>query len=402
VFDLGWDRLRSGISENGRSSAARAAGEWSVDVLSAQLGPNWLRRAFESDRELALNVLWADSHLIAFTEFVELALRFHLLSGVPKLAAVRKELVQDVRSERWRHARLQLEVASLARWHGAEVTIEQSATPGVPPADVEIHLPEIGAIRVETFTVFVDEAMRAAMGYDEQVGFRQMALRVQYDVSFAGELPPRLDADGTDRFFEVLEGAAKEVKATGIASEVSFGGAIVHVDPQFMAEGDRVLSGPPHVGDPFSRARARFVQKADQAAKAGVGWLRVDEVDGIFQFTDWGQRSLQAKLRFIGEYLPESLSASHLDGIVLSSGACIGTMSEESCSNQAGGLALRRLIAPARVRETFIVPLSQTGHLQARTWFELYDKEPGWLPYAVEEAGLKQVPEFLGDFDSQA
>lgn len=186
-FDISWQALRSSISENGRSPAAHNAGVWAVDILRSYLGESWMSRAFERDRDLALRVFHAASHLIAFADLVELASRVSLLSGVPKLASVRTQLQQDLRSEAWLHAQLQLEVAALARWHGAEVRIEDSAIDGMPPVDVEFRLPSTGTTRVETFVLLMDEAMRADMGYDDEVGFKVMQLQCRYDITISGE-----------------------------------------------------------------------------------------------------------------------------------------------------------------------------------------------------------------------
>jgi hypothetical protein len=74
----------------------------------------------------------------------------------------------------------------------------------------------------------------------------------------------------------------------------------------------------------WPRVEGRLLQKAAQATRAGGGWLRVDLMDGTWQFTLWAHVSLREKIDQIAELLKSALC--HLDGItgvVASSGVCV-------------------------------------------------------------------------------
>lgn len=53
-------------------------------------------------------------------------------------------------------------------------------------------------------------------------------------------------------------------------------------------------------------------------------------------------------------------------------------------------MAVRRLIDPHRVRETFIIPLKKDGDTQSATkeWQRLYAEEPTWLDWALAQVRL--------------
>jgi hypothetical protein len=64
------------------------------------------------------------------------------------------------------------------------------------------------------------------------------------------------------------------------------------------------------------------MQKARQAARSGSGWLRVDVLDGMWQFTPWAGAGLRAKIGEIAPLVQLALDqAPESDGAVLTSGA---------------------------------------------------------------------------------
>jgi hypothetical protein len=192
--------------------------------------------------------------------------------------------------------------------------------------------------------------------------------------------------------------AAAQCSATTSIVTLTFAGSEIRVVPDFIGQRGEVLNGPQHVSDSWPRFERRLLGKAKQALAADSGWLRVDVRDGLWQFTAWAQRELTGKATEVSDYLHPLLDSTGLDGIVLTSGACLAQghfeNDEGHCAENA--LVLRRLIGSARVRESIIIPLSPTGEKQAPSWYEFYNSEPVWLAHALAEVGLSDIPEFEG------
>jgi hypothetical protein len=73
----------------------------------------------------------------------------------------------------------------------------------------------------------------------------------------------------------------------------------------------------------WPRVEARLLQKAEQAARAGGGWLRADLRDGTWQFTPWARARLPEKIDQISNLVKPALGqVDGTAGIVVSSGAC--------------------------------------------------------------------------------
>jgi len=389
-----WEQLRAAMFDNLRSAECNEVGAWSMDVLAGAFGEKWPALAADRNADLLdATVYGAGSHLIAYAQIVELALRLRIFEDHVGIAAVRNQLRRDLRFEAWHHARLQLEVAALAVACGHSISLEPRLDRSRPPADVSLAVGQSDLIRVETFALFLDEQMRSDMDYDDAVGQSVMMIKVRHDVSVVGDLPARLRDEATREFLSNLDGAAARIAQTQTAEAFTSHGCQVHISPGFMTEDGESLNGPLHERNPWPRFDAPFLEKADQAARAGAGWLRVDVLDGLWQFTDFATWQLPKKAAFLRQYVHNLLGSSMLDGVVISSGAGMGSADTQSARGPDGTCGLRRSVQPARARETMILPLSALGQAQVGTWHQLYDCEPLWLPNAISHAGLPDVAE---------
>jgi hypothetical protein len=94
-----------------------------------------------------------------------------------------------------------------------------------------------------------------------------------------------------------------------------------------------------------------------------------------------------------------ALSARLVAGVVVSSGSAWaqGRFEAEDAAAAGGRHALRRLIAPIRVRETLVVSLRPDAEDDAAWLAGLYADEPSWLPGALERAGLPALAEMFPD-----
>jgi hypothetical protein len=146
-------------------------------------------------------------------------------------------------------------------------------------------------------------------------------------------------------------------------------------------------------GDTWTRLASRIGEKAKRALESGAEWLRIDVVDGLWQFTEWAQRSLLEKLTTIAVLL-RAQTAAPLRGVVLSSGAlqAQGSFEDDEVWLPDGSGACRRLLPGHRVRETIIVPASEERTPAVEFWNRLYLSEPSWLAW-----GLAQVAAALPD-----
>ncbi len=97
----------------------------------------------------------------------------------------------------------------------------------------------------------------------------------------------------------------------------------------------------------------------------------------------------------LADAIRRALSERKVDGVIVSSGACQvqGAFTDETFRGALGVSALRSCIAPLRVRETIVVPLSEVGRQQIAMWLDIYNAESTWLRGAIAAASLKNVPE---------
>ncbi len=76
----------------------------------------------------------------------------------------------------------------------------------------------------------------------------------------------------------------------------------------------------------------------------------------------------------------------------------MGGHEDETYRDREGNVGLRLLIAPVRVRETIVVPLDEQAQHETDLWVRLYDREPGWIDWALSMAGLPSDSEVLSEW----
>lgn len=142
--------------------------------------------------------------------------------------------------------------------------------------------------------------------------------------------------------------------------------------------------------------------KARQSEGPSPVWPRVDALDDFFQFTEFATQDWTERVGRVVANLREDLAdASHLAGVVLSSGPAVAlgatnSTAENQTARSTTGCGLRRLISAHTVRETVVVPLGDTLTDQQARWTAAYAAEPEWLPQDVSDKGLPPLPAFLG------
>jgi hypothetical protein len=104
--------------------ARRDAVLWALGELERRMGPDWLERYWEAAGHVPAEVNLGSGHVAAFGNLLDLALRFHVLDGVPGIGKVQRDMRNDLRY----HSALQLEVAALGKRAGFTPTLEARPT----------------------------------------------------------------------------------------------------------------------------------------------------------------------------------------------------------------------------------------------------------------------------------
>jgi hypothetical protein len=364
-------------------------GAWAVETLERELGQDWPQRAAAARRHEGrlepLNLVAA--HRDAYSWLVELAIHFEELQGVDGLAKLRRALTRDPRPQQLAHASILLEVASLAISQELAVGLEVQRD-GRPPVDVAVE-GAAGELLVEARAILTSDKWRDQSASTDRLFEEIHNLEFRYDVNCEGSILEQIDeADIADLLASAEIGA--RVAAVGLVSPVvrSSGARL-----RFLPAGKQGvgLTGPQMVEDPWRHVMSRIRQKAEQAAASGATWLRLDVLNGLWQFTRWGQLELGEKLDLVGTELGKV--DDRLQGIILSSGALQAQavfLDEDYASSE--GTALRRVLPLGRVRELLIV--APLGH-QREVWTQVYAAEGDWLDTALKRCRLPSAHELF-------
>ena len=384
VTDPSWDMLRALLDRMGRPEPWTTGGHWAIDQLRAVLGEAWPAKAARDEVPPWPGLAAIGSQTLGFADALEWALRLRLTGDVEGSADVRRDLARDVTVGRALHSGLQLEVAGLARRLGWGVRLEPSnaATPG----DVALETPTAGTIVVETRALtekLRTRAERAAIS--RLTDHLTLAARAR-GLWLAGQIlrmPTPEEVGKIERWVAAADGPGRLAGVDDVSLYlVRRDDAVGHA-----------LRSPAVTDELLPRMAGVMAAKTRQMRGSGAGWLRMTAFTGLWPFTQWGRAPLADKLPSMAGALRATLGGHVPDGIVLSSAAGLGGGTPDETVAAPQGTAVRRLIAPARARETLIMPFSRRGHDTAAYWLELADAEQDWLDWALVDAGLRPLAE---------
>lgn len=391
-----WGTWNSLIEGGLRNQSWKSAGRWALETLGRHLGHDWPHRAW-TKYSIPTFLAWSSSHTIAFAQLLEVALRVELLRDHSGAGKLRRVLRQDPREEQIAHLALQLELGGLALQQGYDVAFEQAARSS-QPIDVEIRLPN-GPVGIETFAILEDDHSRTAHREVDDLFAGIQRIEWRHGVSFRIAFFDRLTPLQAEVFLSALDHAAS--RGGDDRRELVIEGIAVEMFPDSHADGSG-LSGPAIGGDLWPRMAGLLTRKAEQARGSGASWLRVDALQGLWQFTEWSALPLVEKLGVLRDALQPLLRANaHIAGLVITSGPAMAQGVFENEEVKDGGLALRRLLEPLRVRETIVIA-SDVGPSEGRTFAGLYSAEPSWLGWALSAFGLPSVDEIFNSADPPA
>jgi hypothetical protein len=394
VPPLSWDVLHSMMaSSNGWSEAWRQTGDWALDVLEGQLGPDWPELVRNKNPTGGAPMLaWAAGHVSAYVSLVELALRLDLLKGCPGFAKARTAIRSDPRPGQLVASEMQLEVAGLALRIGCNPTLEPSHE-GCRPADIAFET-KTGEYIVEARAVLTSAAWEGGSEWTDALFEDIRQVESRYAVRCEGEVSRVLNDDARKLLLEAIETRAQLVAAGLEAPRIVDVGASLQIYQRDRRPAGG-LRGPELHGDSWSRIAGRIREKVDTATESGANWLRLDARNGLWQFSDWATRPLMAKAELLETVVRDALGTFH--GIIASCGSVLrqGDFSDESVTAWPGVVAVRRTLPFVRVRETVVVAASPAMIDESEFWREIYANEATWLDWALAKRNLPTVGDIL-------
>jgi hypothetical protein len=347
---------------------------------------------------------YAGSHVVAYFEFVQLALWLETLSRCDGFASVRKALRRDPRDDVMPHLRLQLEVGALAESVGWRVRFERPIDGSTKVSDITIGAPGGDAMIVEARVLLPDQGSVEINTFTDTAFRRVQQLSREYGIDCAGDIEEILDEPQLDELLGSIEDHARLVRIGATPPPLRLHGARLQVS-RAGSTPDRALRGPALRGDLWPRIAERLQKKARQTEGGRNVWLRLCALQGLWLFTSWGTMTLAEKLATMSENLAVALSGHpHVDGVVLSSALAWpqGEVTPGEHYDDDGGYALRCAVPPILARETLIVALR--GNAQpsehARSWRDIYIREPDWAEHSLDRFGLPSVKEIFAPGDT--
>lgn len=388
-----WDEIITDVRSGPGSIERHDVGQWAVEQIRGALGEDWPRRWHARFGSLPAFLGDASSNAFAYGQLIETGLRLSSLGSMLRLRRVTREWSRHLEGIRFLHARLQLEVAALARGAGAAVEFETPIPEVSRPADVVITT-GTGRLITECFCIYNDQRTRGAMQYDRELGFRLTMMAESLDVVVRGHWDIRLSAAEKEQLLSDAQATAENVSADGITRSVARPGIEFIFAPGPRPPGEALLlEGPDTRSAGWRRASGLIGGKArDWAAAPDPVWLRADLLDGTWLFSDWAQQDLPRKTEWMAALLAEAAGDAGTAGIVVSCGQQIGPQAvTEDYGGTGGIIGMRRRPDALRMRETIIVPLTPDAAAQASLWREMYDAEPRWLEQQLRAASLPGI-----------
>ncbi|WIY05602.1 hypothetical protein QRX60_17755 [Amycolatopsis mongoliensis] len=397
-----WDTLRRRLTRAPYSPEGIAAVGLAIDKAERLLGPSWPRRQFERKGCWPSEFNLLMFHAAALPQFLAFVMRLESATKEPTFTTVLRSLKRGVSTTDWRHALLQLEVHRALRSAGTAITFEPEISGSRNKADLLVTPTEGGApFLVETTSLARADVDQAWEAYEHRVWQTVTALELRHNVRIAVELIDHRDEAETAAWLAAIEAVTvssehevQRIESPMGRAEVRRAGSPTH---------ERTFVGALATRDGWRRLGRALQGKARQSEGALPVWLRVDALDGFFQFTEFATLDWAERVDRVAANLRADLAgASHLAGVVLSSGPVVAlgaadSTAENQTTRSTSGCGLRRLINAHTVRETVVVALRDDVADQQVRWTAAYAAEPEWLPQDVSGWEFPQLPAFLAD-----
>jgi hypothetical protein len=395
--DPDWATLRRLAEGGGLSSEGKAAVVWALANLERLLGPSWPGRQFRLYGRLPGELLMFASYQYVLPQFLSLVMRLRSAAGESTFDPVLAGLRRGLDSAGWRHLLLQMEVARAARTFDSAASFEPKVPGTDRKADVSLE-PTDGKVElVETTTLFRSEVDRQWEEYEDRLRRSLMEIERRHGVYSITHLTDHLDSAATEDWLLAVNVAAADASASGQQQKVRSAAGEILLCTTGFARRTATFTGAALTADGWRRLGRAVQGKARQSAGLVPAWLRIDAMDGFFQFTDWAQLTGPQRTDRLADALANALvDATHLQGVILSSGLAVSLGAtdptiEDTTNTTSRGTALRRTVSPHLVRESALVPLHGAAAGMAANWASAYSTEPSWLDEDLTLHGLSPL-----------
>jgi hypothetical protein len=393
-----WDALRDRVASGGRfSSAGAAALKQAIGSLEQLLGPSWPRRQYERYGWWPGELNLLGFHVATLPQFLALVIRLENGADEPTFSTVLRTLKRGVTSDGWRHALLQLEVGRALRDPGTSITFEPKISGSANRADLLITRPDSSSFMVETTTLARAKTDLEREQHEQHVWQAVTAVELRHGVRIAVHMTDYLDDAETSGWLGAIEHAASShgtdepqlVESAVGRAEIRRAGA--------PGPGRRFI-GTASDRDGWHRLGRAVHAKARQSVGPLPVWLRIDALDGFFQFTEWTELDWTERIKRVATALRHDLAdaaAGHLAGVVLSSSSAVSLgatdlVAENQTAHSEQGTGIRRLVSAHVVRETVVIVLRDDAMTEGERWAAAYSAESTWL---LEDLSNRAFPQ---------
>lgn len=189
------------------------------------------------------------------------------------------------------------------------------------PSDLSLR-GEWGSVNVETAVILRDERSRESHDRVESLFRRIHNLEFLYSVTCEGDVQDELDENAAEALLKEIEAAAQTLgKADKRFVESPAARVAVSRDELASKSG---LRGPRVESQPWPRTERVLHRKAEQTRGLEKVWLRIDSLDGMWQFTPWARVALSEKLEILSHAIRTALGGySHVAGVVINKWSCV-------------------------------------------------------------------------------
>lgn len=380
------------LTPEGREVARRAVAD-----LTAFFGSGWLDRALQpgsggaripglgsSSPALALA---AGRRAGAFIESVRwwASLQLMVQDRVPGFEAVRRDVRNDLTTQRLTHALVQARLAAIGAFLGAEVRVEPEKAGG--PGDVLLRAGG-EEIFLEIVTFGPDNSRELEERYQQRHFMHLMALAATA-IYWEGYVPGCLNPAEEARWTSATADAAVQCARTGHPVEVPGpDGHVLVVRPGVAPAGTRLYG--PELPLNFTDRLARILdKKGAQTRGAGIAWIWIEDYGGIHALHPFTAMPLAAKIGGLSSIVAGALDGRpHVAGTAWSGANRCRQVPLDDQAQTWAGLAFQRGLPIEYVRQTVIASrhLIVPGHVAFLA--RLCDQEPGWLDWALHRLGI--------------
>lgn len=380
-----WQVLQHFAETSSLSDEGKTAVRHALDLLERRLGSAWPRRQFAKHGYLFPEFLWFSSNVAALHRFLTFATQLESVADEQTFAPVFRVLKREPTAEAWQHAKLQLEVARAAQFHGWPTIFEPDIPGSRHKGDLLLTFDDGQQMLVETTSVFRSRDDRSADEFERGLQSQVRAVEVRHGVNTLMSLTHQVDVDEVTEWLEAVDVAATQVEATGQTVEVKGAAGVVRVQADPVPEGTVTFSGLARERDAAPRLGTAVAGKARQSRGPFPAWLRVNVNDGLFALTAWAHMAPTDRISLLAQVMRQfTQDEPHVHGIVCSSGAAVALGAaehdvEDVDAENSDGFLVRRLLGPHLARETVIITLQAQGCDAAASWANAYRNEPVWL-----------------------